>query len=441
MPRLNASGSLLRRLWAGLATAAAPGLRWWLLHRAARGKEAPGRLAERRGIDATPRPPGHVLWLHAASVGETASVLPVLPLLLDADPELSIVFTTGTLTAARLLAQRLEPARRGRVVHRFVPLDVPGWARRFLDHWRPDAAVFLESELWPNLLAACRARNIPLMLLNARMSDRSFARWQRLPNLACCLLADFTRIQARSVADAERFRALGAMAVDAPGDLKLAAPPLPVDAAELRRLRAALAGRPAWFAASTHPGEETLLFEVHRAVAVDYPDLLTIVAPRHPERGPAIAAAAAPWPVTRRALGEGPPPCGVWVADTLGELGLWYRLAPITLVGRTLLPPGGGQNPLEPARIGCAIATGPHAGNFAEHVALLRAADALTVVEDAPALARFVTDMLADPQRRVAMGQRAVQAVQAEGDLLGHTAAALLALLNTPATPGAATHA
>lgn len=434
MSRLNPFGAVARRLWAGLATAAAPGLRLWLRRRARRGKEALSRLEERRGIDAAPRPPGRILWLHAASVGETAAVLPVLPSLLDADESLSIVFTTGTLTAAQLLMQRLEPERRGRVIHRFVPLDVPAWVRRFLDHWRPDAAALVESEIWPNLLAACRARQIPVMLLNARMSDRSFARWRRSPGLARSVLADFAGIQARSAADADRFRTLGARQVAAPGDLKLAAPPLPVDWTELQRLQTLLAGRPVWLAASTHPGEEALIFAVHRMLAETHPRLLTIIAPRHPERGAEIAAEAAPLPVARRASREDPPAQGIWLADTLGELGLWYRLAPIAFVGRSLLPPGGGQNPLEPARLGCAVAVGPHTGNFSEHVDLLRKAGALTVVPDASSLARFVSELLADPQQCAALGRRATAALQAEADVVDETAAALRRLLG-PITP------
>lgn len=400
----------------------------WL--RLARGKEVPGRLAERRGIDVTPRPPGRLLWLHAASVGETTSILPVLSPLLEGAPDLTVLVTTGTVTAAALLAQRLEPGQQERVLHRFVPLDVPGWVGRFLDHWRPDAAAFLESELWPNLLAACHARLIKLMLVNARMSPGSYVRWRRAPGLARELLGGFDRVQARSDDDLKRLRLLGAPHVKAPGDLKFAAPPLPVDMAELDQLRGLLAGRPVWLAASTHPGEEAIALAAHRLIAMRYPDLLTILAPRHPERGPAVAAAIAPLPVTRRALGEPPPPVqGVWLADTLGELGLWYRLAPIAFVGRSLVRPGGGQNPLEPARLGCAIAVGPFTGNFQEHVALLRHAVALVEVNDATALAGFVTAMLADPARRHDMGCRAVAAVQLHGDLAEHTAAALLELL------------
>jgi 3-deoxy-D-manno-octulosonic-acid transferase len=429
-PAAEAEVSAARTLWAGAARVAAPGLRLLLRLRVARGKELPTRLAERRGIDPTPRPPGRLLWVHAASVGETTSILPVLAPLLAGAPDLTVLVTTGTVTAAKLLAQRLGPDQKARVLHRFVPLDVPRWASRFLDHWRPDAAAFLESELWPNLLAACRVRDIRLMLVNARLSPRSFDRWRRVPGFATELLGVFDRIQARSEADADRLRALGATRVEAPGDLKFAAPPLPVDAAELDRLRALLAGRPVWLAASTHPGEEAMVLAVHRQLAARYPNLLTVLAPRHPERGAAIAGEAAPLPTTRRALGDAPPSAaGIWVADTLGELGLWYRLAPIAFVGRSLVAPGGGQNPLEPARLGCAIAVGPHTGNFQETVALLRGAGALAEVADAAALAGFVSEMLGDPARRHDMGCRAASVVQRHGGLAQHTAEALLSLL------------
>ena len=406
--------------WAVAATAAAPGLRLLLRVREARGKEVRGRLAERRGIDATPRPPGRLVWLHAASVGETTSILPVLPVL--AERGLTTLLTTGTVTSAELLAQRLDPGLAGRVLHRFAPLDVPAWAARFLDHWRPNAAGFVESEFWPNLLAACRARGIPTMLINGRLSDRSLARWRRAPGLARQMLDGFARVHPRSQTDADRLSALGRCRLSEPGDLKLAAPPLPVDDAELRRLRELLAGRPVWLAASTHAGEEPLILAAHRVLARDHPGLLTIIAPRHPERGLTIPAAG------YRSRGDGPPE-GVWIADTLGELGLWYRLAGIAFIGRSLLPPGGGQNPLEPARLGCAIAVGPHTGNFTDHVEMLRAAGGLSVVRDAADSTHWVDGLLRDPSRRHAMGQNAVGVVQRHGDLPRRTADALIELL------------
>ncbi len=410
--------------WAATASVLAPGLRWHLRRRAAKGKEIAARLPERRGIDPSPRPAGRLLWLHAASVGETVSVLPVLAHL---PAGVSVLLTTGTVTSAELAGRMLAGmGLADRVRHRFAPLDVPAWVGRFLDHWRPDAAAFVESELWPNQIAACRRRRIPMMLLNARLSAASFAWWRRAPGFARAVIGGFSRIQARGEEDAARFRALGAMRVETPGDLKLAAPRLAVDEIALDGLRAALAGRPVWVAASTHPGEEALIADVHARLAPHHPGLLTIIAPRHPERGAALAAALG---APRRGAGDAPPPAGVWLADTLGEMGLWYRLAPIAFVGRSLLAPGGGQNPLEPARLGCAIAAGPHTGNFQEHVALLCQADAMRIVDTPDALAGFVAAMLADPDARAAMGARAADIVCRHEDLPERTARILADLV------------
>jgi 3-deoxy-D-manno-octulosonic-acid transferase len=351
------------------------------------------------------------------------SILPVLPVMTERAPDITILLTTGTVTSAKLLAQRLDPGLVPRVLHRFVPLDVPAWVTRFLEHWQPSAAGFVESELWPNLLAGCWVRRIPVMLINARLSQRSFRRWRWVPQLARHVLGGFARVQPRSETDAERLRALGCCRVSEAGDLKLAAPPLPVDEAELRRLKDLLAGHPVWLAASTHPGEETHIFAVHRMLAADHPGLVTIIAPRHPERGITIPA------VAYRSRGGGPPAAGVWVADTLGELGLLYRLAGIAFIGRSLLPPGGGQNPLEPARLRCAIAAGPHTSNFTDHVAMLCAAGGMSIVRDATGLAHWVDSLLRDPLRRQAIGEAAAAAVERHGDLPRRTAAALLELL------------
>jgi 3-deoxy-D-manno-octulosonic-acid transferase len=200
-----------------------------------------------------------------------------------------------------------------------------------------------------------------------------------------------------------------------------------VNEVELDRLKGVLGDRPVWLAASTHPGEETLIERVHRAVAETHPGLLTIIAPRHPDRGPALAAELnAP----RRAAGQDPPRgAGLWIADTMGELGLWYRLAPITFVGRSLIRSGGGQNPLEPARLGCCIAVGPHTGNFIDHVALLRDAGGLVDVADAAALARFVSTMLDNPEQRGRLGESAAESVRRYSDLPARSAEALLSLL------------
>ncbi len=409
--------------YAAATALAEPGLVLLLRRRAARGKEVPSRLPERQGRDATPRPPGRLLWLHAASVGEAQSVLPVLAAL---DPALHVLFTTGTVTSARLLARRLpELGLAGRVTHRFVPLDVPRWAARFLDHWRPDAAAFVEAELWPNLLAGCRARHIPAALVNARISARSAAGWRRrAPGLARTMLGGFAWIAARSAEDAARLRGLGAASVTAPGDLKFAAAELPADADALAALRDTIAGHPVWLAASTHPGEEALVARVHATLAQAHRGLLTIIVPRHPERGVAIAAAL---DAPRRSAGDGPPASGVWVADTLGELGLFYRAAGIVFVGKSLVGHGG-QNPLEPARLGCAVAIGPHTDNFADAVALLADAGGLAIVPDEAALASWVDAMLRDPARREAAGAAARDAASRHVGLPAEIAAMLVSL-------------
>jgi 3-deoxy-D-manno-octulosonic-acid transferase len=280
--------------------------------------------------------------------------------------------------------------------------------------------------LWPNQLLACRERNIPAMLVNARMSAGSFAAWRRAPGLARFMLGTFRIIRARGEEDAARLRALGAVHVETPGDLKLAAEPLPVDDTELAALRARLADRPTLLAASTHPGEEALVAAAHQRIAAVIPGLLTIIVPRHPDRGPALATALnAP----RRAAGQPPPESGIWIADTLGEMGLWYRLCRIALIGRSLMAPGGGQNPLEPARLGCAIIVGPHTGNFTGHIARLRAADGLVELSGPDGLADAVIALLTDPERRQAMAERAGHLAQLHADLPGRTAAALLSLV------------
>ncbi|MFS3134048.1 glycosyltransferase N-terminal domain-containing protein [Gluconacetobacter sacchari] len=421
-----------QRLWAALATLLAPALTLLLHRRLARGKEIRGRLRERMGLTPRPRPPGKLIWLHAASVGETQSILPVIARLLARDDTLRVLVTTATVTAATLLDQRLAATREGaRVLHQFVPLDVPRWVGRFLRHWRPDAAALTESELWPNLVEACHRAGIPLALLNARLSDRARAGWSRVPGLADRMLGRFAWIAARSTLDATRLRALGAARIGVEGDLKGAAPPLPADPVALARLRGLLADRPVWLAAATHEGEEEQIAQAARQIRARHPGLLTLIVPRHPERGPAIAASLDHAP--RRAAGREPgPDDAFWICDTLGELGLFYRAVPIVFIGNSLPGPGrrGGHNPLEPARVGAALATGPLTGNFLD--AFARLGEAVRTVPDADALAEWVETMLADPTRAVAAGQRAQAASQADATLPDRLAARLLALMDVP---------
>lgn len=404
--------------YAAGATLATPLLRRMLRRRAARGKEVESRLPERWGEDATPRPPGKLVWLHAASVGEAVSLLPVLPLLAG----VHVLLTTGTVTSAELMAQRL-PSVTQSVMHRFVPLDVPGWIARFLDHWRPDAAGFVESEIWPNMLAACRSRSVPLILVNARLSPGSAAGWARAAGLARRSFGAFDAVLAQSPEDAARIAALGGRHVSVPGNLKFAADPLPAADADVRAMRAAVGDRPIWIAASTHPGEEAMVAEAHRRIGLV--DLLTIIVPRHPGRGAAVAAELS---APRRSECAEPPPGGLWVIDAIGELGLFYRIAGMAFVGGSLVGHGG-QNPLEAARLGCAVAVGPHTGNFMGAVGVLERAGALTRVADADALADWVARLMREPGRRAAMGAAGVAAASAHQHLPRLTADALLALV------------
>ncbi|MFT8243012.1 3-deoxy-D-manno-octulosonic acid transferase [Roseomonas sp. BN140053] len=414
--------------WSVAARLSAPLWRLHLRGRVRRGKEVAGRLGERRGEGAD-RPVGTLLWLHAASVGESLSILPLLEILAERRPALRFLVTTGTVTSAELLGHRLPPALAGRVQHRFVPLDVPGWAGRFLDGWRPDAAVFVESELWPNLLAAARTQGVPLALVNARLSAHSARAWRWCPGMARTMLSGFRVVLAQTEADAERLRALGAPTARAAGNLKYASPPLPVEEAELARWRARLGTRPVWLAASTHPGEEAVVAEAHARLATRLPGLLTVIAPRHPERGAALARDLPG--TTRRSAGELPgDAAGLFLADTLGELGLFYRLAGAALVGRSLLPPGGGQNPLEPARLGCPVLLGPHTGNFAEITErLLSAGGALRVGPGAAALADAVGAVLTEPERAAGLRRAAGQVAAAASGVAEAVAEAVMALL------------
>jgi 3-deoxy-D-manno-octulosonic-acid transferase len=410
-------------LYRGLTRAAAPALVLWLHRRERRGKEDALRLDERRGIAGRPRPAGPLVWLHAASVGEAMSVLPLMTRLRARWPEVTILFTSGTVTSAQLLAGRLPAG----CLHQYVPLDVPDWVGRFLDHWRPGAVLWVESELWPNTIAEIRRRRLPSALVNARLSPRSFARWRAAAPFLRAPLDAFDLCLAQDEATAARLTALGARHVQCLGNLKFDAEPLAADAAGLAALRQAVAGRPVWLAASIQPGETDAILAAHRRLAGHHKRLLTIIVPRHATRGLEIAEACrtAGLAAAQRSLEPQPAPqTDVYVADTMGELGLFYRLSRIAFIGGSLVPHGG-QNALEAARLDSAILFGPHMHNFAEVAAALLAAGAAEQVSDAASLAAAVGRLLADPAavtarttaaRRVAdsgrgTAQRVVQAL------------------------------
>jgi 3-deoxy-D-manno-octulosonic-acid transferase len=404
-----------------------PAINAYLRRRLARGKEDGARFAERLGHASVPRPAGEVIWLHAASVGETVSVLPLIDGLIAARPSARILVTSGSVTSAAIAGARLPAG----AVHQYAPVDRPDAVARFLDHWRPDIAVWVESELWPNLVRETHRRGIPMALINGRMSAHSFRRWRLLPFFIKPLLACFSFCAAQSQADADRYAALGARGVAYLGNLKQAAAPLQAPASDLESLREAIGGRPRWLAASTHPGEDEIVARVHRRLACEHPGLLTILVPRHPDRGDDIAAllASEGLTVARRSRGDIPDAgCDVYLGDSMGEMGLYYRLSDIVFVGGSLIEHGG-QNPLEPARLDCALLAGPHMFNFAEPVADLAAAGALRTVASDAELAQEVGRLLNDP---ALTGQRANAAlrVAAENcDVVDALVARLTALL------------
>jgi 3-deoxy-D-manno-octulosonic-acid transferase len=371
-----------------------------LLHgRARRGKEDAARLAERLGRASSRRPDGPLVWLHGVSVGEAVSLLPLVQHLRARRPDLTLLVTSGTVTAAALMAQRLPAG----VIHQFAPVDAPGAVRRFLDNWRPGLAIFVESELWPNLLLAARARGVRLALVSARITEASARRWRRWPATARTVLQAFDLVLPQDAVAADRLRGLGAD-VGPPLNLKRVGEPLPADPAELERLRAAAGSRKVVLAASTHPGEDELVVEAFRAAVREPDEALLVLAPRHPDRGGELARRFA---ATRRAAGEGlqgP----IHVADTLGELGLFFRLADVVVMGGAFLPGIGGHNPLEPARIGRPILTGPHAFNAADLYAELFADAAAIEAAEAPALARHIRGLIDHPWIARRMGEAAL---------------------------------
>ncbi len=402
------------RLLSAAATPFAPLL---LARRLKRGKEPRARLSERRGEARIARPPGPLVWLHGASVGELASVLPLIERIRSRG--VGMLVTSGTVTSGGLAEQRLP---RG-VIHQFVPVDVPRFVRRFLDHWKPDLALFVESDLWPNIMIETSRRGVPMILVNGRLSENSYRRWRYLPATIVNLLRRLELCLARTPADAERFGKLGAPRIVTTGNLKLDVPAPPADSAKLAALQDAISGRPVIAAASTHAGEEAVMIEAHARLRANFPRLLSLIAPRHPERGPGVVeiARAAGLTAAQRSRGELPSASAdIYVADTMGELGLLYRLAPVVFIGGSLVRHGG-QNPIEAAKLGAAILHGPHVWNFAEIYAALDDAHGAEPVTDADRLTASLAAWLEHPAARARVADAARATVEGLGGALDRT--------------------
>lgn len=373
------------------------------------GREDSTRAHERMGLPAIKRPRGRMAWVHGASVGEGIALLPLIVRLRERG--FLVLLTTGTVTSAKVLGERLPDG----VLHQYAPLDAPRFMQRFLEHWQPDIIMLAESELWPNLLMEAEVRKTPVVLVNARMSHRSYERWKKAPRSIRALLKPIHLCLAQSVADSSRLADLGAARVQVAGNLKYDVPALPADPQELSELRALIGSRPVWLAASTHDGEERMAMTQHQILLQQFPDLVTIVAPRHAPRGPDIEREAGKLGIAcvRRATGQKLPARGpqFYIADTMGELGLFYRLASIVFLGKSFFGGGGGQNPIEPAKLGAAILHGPDVSNFLDVYAEFARRGGARQVNDRDDFSRALTQLLGDARRMREMSRAAGEAV------------------------------
>jgi 3-deoxy-D-manno-octulosonic-acid transferase len=409
------------RVYQRLSSAMLPLAPALIKRRLKQGKEDPARVGERRGMSNDIRPHGPLVWIHGASVGEVLAAAGLIEKLRALN--IRILLTSGTVTSAAIVAKRF-PAD---IIHQYVPYDSPRYVARFLDHWRPSLALFIESDLWPNLILASAARRLPMVLINGRMSQRSFPRWRRMAGTISALLGRFDVCLAQSRLDAERFSALGSRNVLTTGNLKLDVAAPSADPAKLERLMSVTRGRPVIVAASTHPGEEEILIEAHRTLKGFFPSLLTVIVPRHPHRGEAVAGMveASGLHGALRSREELPTAAtDIYVADTMGELGLFYRLAPIVFMGGSLVEHGG-QNPVEAVKLGAAVVHGPHVFNFTDVYEALDGSGGAKSADSQEALVKQLGQWLADPAARDLSIAAAERVVVQLGGALDRTLAAL----------------
>ncbi|SDL58960.1 3-deoxy-D-manno-octulosonic-acid transferase [Franzmannia pantelleriensis] len=399
-------------------------------------EQRPGRpRRERLGLMAPPPRPS--LWLHCASLGEIQAARPLIEALLDDYPAHHLTVTTMTATGAErveaMIAARREASLATRLHHRFLPLDFPGAARRFVARLSPALAIVFETELWPNLLVACRRRGIPLAVVNGRLSPQAFARYRRIRPLMQDALCGIDWLAAKSAQDLARFRALGMDAArsQAVGSLKFDISVAPELRSEAETLRVTLGDRPVWIAGSTHPGEDQQLLEAHALLRRSHRNALLVLVPRHPQRFDAVAALceAHGMPAPRRSLGQLPPrDAAVYLGDTLGELTLLYGAADLAFVGGSLVPVGG-HNLLEPAAMGTPVLSGEQLANFQDVAAVLDDADALVRVADAAGLASTLAALFDDEAERLRLGEAGQRVVAANRGALASTREGLARLL------------
>ena len=434
---MAADTPLTLRAYRALSGALTPLTSTVVRQRLKRGKEDPARIGERRGLTAIPRPSGPVVWIHGASVGEVLAGAALVERLRELD--VRILLTSGTVTSAAIVAQRFPPD----IIHQFIPYDSPRYVGRFLDHWQPSFGLFMESDLWPNLVMGASERRIPLIVANGRMSQRSFRRWRAAPMTMGALLSRFEMCLAQSQGDADRFAILGSPHVFMTGNLKFDVPAPPADAVKLGQFLAATKSRQIVVAASTHPGEEEAILDAHRRLAGHFRSLLTVIVPRHPRRGEAIGQLVDARGLRHALRSQGGMPSAdtdVYVADTLGEIGLFYRAAPIVFMGGSLASIGG-HNPIEAIKLGAATVHGPHVHNWSDIYSALDAAGAACRAEDGDMLVKQLGHWLAHPEERQRATGHAHKVVEDLGGALDRTLAALAPYLLQLRLESGAAHA
>ena len=424
--------SLLR---AYLAFSHVSGPIWRAVHRRRlrRGKEIPERLAEKYGEYGTSRPAGTLLWFHALSVGESLALVPLIERALAELPKAHVVLTTSTATSVEALSKAALPDR---CIHVLLPIDTTQATRRFLDHWRPDLAAITELDFWPRLMVETHRRDIPMALINSRLQKQNQANRQRLGGAIGDILALFDQMLVQDVASAQRFAELGAdeTKIKVTGALKSAARPLPADGVQLAALQPAVRQRPVWLAAATSSGEHPLVVDAHRSVCMGQPETLLIIAPRNPRDGDEAEANARRHfdRVGRRSRGDVPDEkTQVYIADTIGEMGLWYRIAPVSFIGHSLDLNGHGlegKNPFEAAALSSAILHGPSVSYFSESYSTLAEAGAAREVESVESLAEAVVQTLSGDVRE-AMLDGAARVIAAKSTVLEDTWGVLRSML------------
>lgn len=393
-----------------------PLIDFYLLYRKKKGKEDSERFHERLGKPSFPRPSGALVWLHAASVGEAISVLPLINKISKDYPEINILLTTGTITSSKVLASKLPKD----IIHQYIPIDKYYVVNRFLAHWKPDLAIWVESELWPNLLNETKKTGCPIVLVNGRMSENSYEKWKKHGSFSRDILSCFSNCLVQTEDDKKRFSSAGADNVIVVGNLKYEAPALPADPVETGKLVSMIGDRPLWLAASTNRGEEEILNFVHDKLSKKHDKILTIIVPRHPERCKEILEAFSGKNLNLAVRSKGDeitPDTNIYIADTIGEMGIFYRLSEIVFMGGSLVEHGG-QNPLEAARLECAILSGVNTDNFKTIYKELEEAKGVLVVKDAGDLVAKIDGLLLDHDKLEELARHAFSFIDSKSGIM-----------------------